>query len=181
MKNLNLPRSLAIAADNLDLIGENGALVVQLEIDILDQECPDFVTESVGIQVSLSSKHEMSAGAHFPDQVLISPFPGIDSIDQSYLERKFHLHFIRQHLRDNTIESRKNLHGELRLDPAFVDQVIERIGKGQADTATETHIQLVTFAHTPQDGTCQPDTQARARGESTCSHGRARSKPARSW
>ena len=97
--------------------------------------------------------------SHFPKPSSLLSLPG-DPFNQSYLERQLHLHFIRQHLRDNTIESRENLHRELWLDPAFVDQIIERIGKGQADTATETHIQLVTVARTPHDGTCQPDTSS---------------------
>ena len=87
--------------------------------------------------------------SHFPKPSSLLSLPG-DPFNQSYLERQLHLHFIRQHLRDNTIESRENLHRELWLDPAFVDQIIERIGKGQADTATETPIELVTRSHTPK-------------------------------
>jgi hypothetical protein len=51
-----------------------------------------------------------------------------------YLERKPCAHFIREHFCNNTIKRGENLHGELGLNPAFVDQVIERIGKGETET-----------------------------------------------
>lgn len=51
--DLCLARPLAVAAHDLNAVCGNGGLVVQLEGDILDQECPDFVAESVGIKVAL--------------------------------------------------------------------------------------------------------------------------------
>ena len=51
--SLLLSRLLSIAADYFDLIGLNIVLIIKLEVDILDQERPDFITESVGIQVAL--------------------------------------------------------------------------------------------------------------------------------
>lgn len=50
---LHLSRPLAIAADNLHLVSEDIALIVQLEVNILDKERPHFVAESVGIQMAL--------------------------------------------------------------------------------------------------------------------------------
>ena len=55
-----------------------------------------------------------------------------------YLKRQLHLHLVRKHLGDHTIKRRQNLHSELRFDPAFVNQVIERIGERQTDTVITT-------------------------------------------
>lgn len=136
----HLPRSLAIAADNLHFIGENRALVVQLEVDVLDKERPDFVAESVGVQVALHSRNFRVSLCPSADDTSISPYlPPRKSIPAKsrakYLERQFNLHLLRKHLGDHTIKRRQNLHGKLRLNPALVDQVIERIGKRQSDTA----------------------------------------------
>jgi len=51
--SLWVTRPLRIAAHNLNFLGLNIALVIQPEVDILDQECPDLVAESIGIQVAL--------------------------------------------------------------------------------------------------------------------------------
>lgn len=48
-----LPGPLGVAADDLDLVCLYRVLVVQFEVDILDQECPDFIAEAVGIQMTL--------------------------------------------------------------------------------------------------------------------------------
>ena len=48
-----LPWSLGVAADNLDLFSRDRILVIQLEIDVFDQERPDFIAEAVGVQVTL--------------------------------------------------------------------------------------------------------------------------------
>lgn len=57
---LGLTRALAVAADNLDLVGAHGGLVVELESHIFDQEGPDLVAESVGIQMALTEKKKRS-------------------------------------------------------------------------------------------------------------------------
>ena len=49
-----------------------------------------------------------------------------------YLESKPSAHFVCEDLGDYSVKGRKNLHGELRLNSAFIDQVIEGVGKGQA-------------------------------------------------
>ena len=51
--SLLLPWLLRIAAHNLDLVRRDIVLVVELEVDILDEERPDFVAEAVGIQMTL--------------------------------------------------------------------------------------------------------------------------------
>ena len=50
---LSFAGSLRVAADNLDAVGMNLLVVVQLEVDVLDDEGPDIVAESVGIEMSL--------------------------------------------------------------------------------------------------------------------------------
>ena len=51
---LSLSRLLRVTADNLDLIRlDLLAVVVQLEGDVFDEESPNFVAESVGIEASL--------------------------------------------------------------------------------------------------------------------------------
>lgn len=53
ISDLYFTRSLAVAAHNLHLVGSDCGLVIQLERYILDQEGPDFVAKSVGIEVTL--------------------------------------------------------------------------------------------------------------------------------
>ena len=50
---LLLPRLFRIAAHNLNLLRRDVVLIVQLEVDILDEERPDFVAEAVRIQMTL--------------------------------------------------------------------------------------------------------------------------------
>ena len=52
---LLLARLLRIAAHNLNLLRRDVVLVVQLEVDVLDEERPDFVAEAVRIQMTLFS------------------------------------------------------------------------------------------------------------------------------
>lgn len=49
-------RSLAVTADDLDLVRRDRGLVVQLECDVLDEEGPDIVAESVGVKVTLKNE-----------------------------------------------------------------------------------------------------------------------------
>jgi hypothetical protein len=54
VRSLRVPRSLAIAAYDLDLIRLHRlGRVIHLEGNILDQKGPDFVAEAVGIEVAL--------------------------------------------------------------------------------------------------------------------------------
>lgn len=48
---------LAVAAHNLDLVRADGLLVIQLKIDILDEESPDFVAESICVKVALQTEN----------------------------------------------------------------------------------------------------------------------------
>jgi hypothetical protein len=46
---LGFSRTLAVAANNLDPVGLHGLLAIEFESNVLDQERPDFVAETVGI------------------------------------------------------------------------------------------------------------------------------------
>ena len=48
-----LIRLLGQTSDDFDLLGVELVLVVHLEVDVLDQEGPDFVAEAVGVEVAL--------------------------------------------------------------------------------------------------------------------------------
>ena len=49
----DLTGSLRIARHNLDLVGKELGRSVSLELDILDQERPDIVAESVRLEMTL--------------------------------------------------------------------------------------------------------------------------------
>lgn len=53
-------RSLCVAADDFDSIGLHSVLIVELEADIFDKEGPDFIAESIGVQVTLATQECMS-------------------------------------------------------------------------------------------------------------------------
>jgi len=50
---LGLAGTLRVTANDLDSVGVNRVRIIQLKVDILDDEGPNVVTESVGIEVSL--------------------------------------------------------------------------------------------------------------------------------
>ena len=51
--SLLLAGPLGVAADDLDLVRLDITRVVKLEVDILDQERPNLVAETVGIEMTL--------------------------------------------------------------------------------------------------------------------------------
>ena len=56
-----LTRALGVAADNLNLIGLDGVgAVIHLEGNILDEEGPHFVAESVRIEAALFARRVVS-------------------------------------------------------------------------------------------------------------------------
>lgn len=67
-----LTRPLCIAAHNFDFLGLDIALVIKLEVDILNEESPDFVAESISIQVALQTYGNQ---LHFTIQVLLVVLP----------------------------------------------------------------------------------------------------------
>lgn len=53
----------------------------------------------------------------------------------SNLEGQPGSHFLREHLGYHLVEGGENLHRQLRLDAAIVDQIIQGVGQGEAETA----------------------------------------------
>jgi hypothetical protein len=87
--------------------------VIELEVDILDDKRPHFVTESVGIEMSLNRKEFSITGYH-----------RVTTAVATHLERQPSLNLIRQDLRDRFIKVRENLHSKLGLDATLGDQVV---------------------------------------------------------
>lgn len=50
---LGLAWTLRVTANDLDPVGMHLVGIVELEVDVLDNECPYVVAEAVGIEVSL--------------------------------------------------------------------------------------------------------------------------------
>lgn len=71
----------------------------------------------------------------------------------AHLEGKPSADFIRQHLGDSPVKSGENLHGELGLDAAFVDEVVQRVGQRQAETRLTWFIS-VSRSSCPNWATC---------------------------
>ena len=103
--SLRISRLLRIAAHDLDLIRLHRVLIVQLEIDILDQKCPDIIAEAVGIQMTLRIPQSVSASV-------------LSDSGKGYLEIQPSLHFVCQHFRNRLVEGRDDLHSSLRLESA---------------------------------------------------------------
>ena len=116
---LLLPRLLRITANNLDLLRRHSILIIQLEVDIFNQECPNFVAEAVGVKMAL---HRSA----------MAPLPGT-SLRSWYLEIHARLDFVGQDFCDGLIEGGDDFHGGLGLNAARVDEVVERVDEGHAD------------------------------------------------
>lgn len=121
---LLLTRLLGVAAHDLDLIRCDIILIVQLEVDILDEERPDFVAEAVGIEMALQACN-------------VSHSPRPETPRHLYLEVHASLDFVRQHLGDGFIEGSHDFHGGLGLDAAGMNHLVEGVNKGHTDAAKE--------------------------------------------
>ncbi len=119
LQTLLLSWPLGVAADDFDLIRLDRTRVVQLEVDVLDQKSPYFVAETVGVQMTLCSVSELASN---PDN---SP-----AWCPIYFETQASLDLVGQYLRDSAVEVGEDLHGKLRLNPTFVDKIIECIREG---------------------------------------------------
>ncbi len=110
--SLRLPRPLGVAADDLDLVSLYGALVVQFEVDVLDQERPNFIAEAVGIQMTLElPKDQLNVHGTLSQRLYLEREPGFDLLSQD--------------VRHNLVKVLKDLHRQLRLDTTQVDQFIK--------------------------------------------------------
>jgi hypothetical protein len=133
---LSLSRALAVAADNLHLVRLNGGLVIQLESDILDQEGPNIVTEPVGVKMALfygtnPCQHIAHYESHTP---IVNPSTKRNA-GQQYLESQPSADLVCENLCDDTVIVGEDFHGQLWLNPTLVDQIIERIGEREPETA----------------------------------------------
>lgn len=74
VSSLFVVAALRAAADDLDLVGLHCLCsVVHLESDILDEECPDFVAEPVGVKRSLMGGEPVSITSLRMDNGSVSP------------------------------------------------------------------------------------------------------------
>ena len=122
--SLGVAWSLTIAAHDLDLFRLHRLTrVLHLECNVLDQESPDFVAESIRIKVTLYTFISLGPPQTPPSRLA----------ELKYLERQPGLHLLRQNLSDAAIEVRKDLHRKLRFDAPLADQVIEGVRKRHAD------------------------------------------------
>ena len=121
---LLLTRLLCITAHDLDLIRRDIILIVQLEVDILDKERPDFVAEAVGIEMALQA-------------CTVSHSPHPETTRHLYLEVHASLDFVRQHLGDGFVEGSHDFHGGLGLDAAGVNHLVEGVNERHTDAAKE--------------------------------------------
>ncbi len=118
-RTLLLSWPLGVAADDLNFVRLDRTRVVQLEVDVLDEESPYFVAETVGVQMTLCSVSELASNPN--DSPAWCPM---------YFETQASLDLVGQYLRDSAVEVGENLHGKLRLNPTFVDKIIECIREG---------------------------------------------------
>jgi hypothetical protein len=118
---LGLARTLRVTANNLDPIGMNLVGVIQLKVDVLDNEGPNVVAESVGVEVSLSG-HMLVCDASTPSR------------SQTNLKRQPRFDLVREYVGDCFVEVEKDLHGELGLYAALGDEVVKRVCEGAAQT-----------------------------------------------
>lgn len=56
-----------LAADNFDLLNFDLLGVVKLELDVFDDESPNFVTEAVGIEMALKMEVQHDESAYLLD------------------------------------------------------------------------------------------------------------------
>jgi len=66
---------------------------------------------------------------------------------QVALETQARLHFLRQNVCDASVEVSDDFHCQLRLDPPFTDQLVQRIDQRHADTATAIELIVLWPTH----------------------------------
>lgn len=138
-------RLLGVATNNLDLVGGDGLTSsVHLECDILDEECPDFVAESVRVEAPLRRLLVIAIGVGA----------------QTHLELESRLDVLLERFRDGLVKVAQDLHGELRVDALIADEVVERVGQSEADAARQVSLavakqRIATRRRTCFDGTAR--------------------------
>lgn len=109
--------------DNLDLLRIELMLVVHLEVDVGDDERPHLFAKPVRVEMTLPSRQPPT------------PTPPA-SHDYAYLEGHPSFHLIREYFRDCLVEVRQDAHGQLRLDTAATDQVVQGICERHSDATS---------------------------------------------
>ena len=95
--------------------------VVELEVDILNNERPDFVTESVCVKMALKRGQ-------------VSILGSLGGIATTHFECQSSLDLVCQNFCDRLVEICEDLHGELGLDSAFGDETIQSVCESAAET-----------------------------------------------
>lgn len=143
---LPLAWTLSVAADDLDLISDHSlSAVLHLELDVLDQESPDLVAESVCVERALYMGRCLFVSLVFspPLRIVSLALYGLKAgqgslaspTGRSYLERQARLHLLLQHVRDCAIEVGQDLHRQLGVDAGVRDEVIEGVCESGTDAA----------------------------------------------
>ena len=91
LSSLWLTRPPRITAHDFDPFRLDIALIIQPKIDVLDQEGPDFVTESISIEMAL-------------DGAVKSAISWVTVSKRSYLELHARFDFLCQHIRCDFVE-----------------------------------------------------------------------------
>lgn len=100
----------------MDLVG-----IVELEVDVLDDEGPDVIAEAVSVEVTLCTT----------PSVCRRPLCCMRPTD---LEGETRFDLVAEHVGNSLVKVEKDLHGELGLDPALGDELVECIGEGATQT-----------------------------------------------
>jgi hypothetical protein len=104
--------------------------VVELEVDVLDDERPDVVAETVGVEVTLRACQYST----FPAAAYELPLSYCRMLTCAHLECKPRLDLVCEHIGDRLVEVDEDLHGQLGLDAALGDQIVQRVREGAAQT-----------------------------------------------
>lgn len=122
---LCLSGAFRVARYDLDAVGVDGVRVVQLEVDVFDNEGPDFVAEAVRVEMALQVRVS-AAELHDKEK---------RGLGSSHLEAEAGLDLVGQHFGDGLVEVHEDLHGKLRLDAALRDERVQRVCEGATETA----------------------------------------------
>lgn len=123
---LSLLRSLGLASHDLDLVGVKLlCVVVEFEIDVLDDECPDLVAEPIHVKMALFL--HVSQNAHLPSSPA-SHMPG-----HPHLESHARLHLVTKHGSNVLVEVGHDAHRQLRLDATTTNEIVECIRECDTD------------------------------------------------
>lgn len=99
--------------------------VIKLKVDILDDEGPNFVAETVGIKMSLQNGISHTHVCAIQADTICAA---------THLERQPRLHLVCKHFCNSLVEVYEDLHRQLGLDAALGDEVVKSVREGTAET-----------------------------------------------